>query len=286
MARTEDLARFVPDLARARDAGIELEVGGVLGLFDRDLIADERAWRKLAAVRVHARVQARGVTELRAAIPLRLAQGTGAIPEPRLGQEGRTRIPNGAGAIEACSGCTYRPGYELCHACGGTGRAEIPMPTGTIRETCRACSGRSHVACSRCEGHARLWIGPALEVTDRYGELRHVYAPEVSLALQEAIAAIVEEQPPPAVLSVPLEPRAVDPYRGTLAGHAIAAHAYDAVMPTVRAAIGGLAGELEVVASEVSLHAWPFLFARASRVEAALVVDHGGALRCLRALAD
>lgn len=286
MTRTEELARFVPDLARARESGIALEVGGIFGLFDRDLVADERAWSKLAAVRVHARVQSRGVTELRAAIPLRLAEEARAIPEARLGLEGRTRIPNGPGAIEACSGCTYRPGHELCHACGGTGLAEIRMPTGTIRGPCRACAGRSHVACSRCEGHARVWVGPALEVTDRYGELRHVYAPEVSLALQEAIAAVVEAQPPPAALAVPLEPRVVDPYRGTLAGHAIAAHAYDAVMPTVRAAIGGLAGELEVAASEVALHAWPFLFARAARVEAALIVDHGGALRCLRAHAD
>lgn len=284
MSRSESaLARFVPRLAAAREAGLQLEVGGLFGLFDRDLLADEGAWTPLAAVRVHARVQARGVREVREAIPMRLAEPSRGVPEAVFGREGRTLVPHGAGEIGRCGGCTFHPGHVPCNACGATGHGEIPMPTGhTIREVCRACQGRTTVVCARCEGHGRVWIGPALEVTDRHGVLRHVYAPdEVSLALQEALAAVIDADDMPPALAISLEPRVVDPYRGTLAGHAIAGHGYDDVVPTVRTVLHGLAGELEVVRSEVALHAWPFLFARGGGVEAAIVVDHVGVTRLI-----
>jgi len=283
-----ELARFVPRLAQAREAGLELEVGGLFGLFERDLLADEGAWTRLAAVRIDARVQSRGVREVREAIPLRLAEQSRGMPAVVFGREGRALLPNGAGEVSRCGGCTFRTGYVPCQGCGATGKSEIMMPTGqAIRETCRACEGRTVVVCSRCEGHGRVWLGPALEVTDQHAALRHVYAPpEASLALQEALAAMIAEGEPPAALAISLEPRAVDPYRGTLAGHAIAGHGYDAVMPTVRTVLHGLSGELEVMRSEVALHAWPFLFARAGKVEAAIAIDHGGTIRCITAQSD
>jgi hypothetical protein len=282
------IARFVPELSGARDRGIRIEVGGVLGLFERDLVADDRAWTRLAAVRLDARVQARGVRAVRDAIPVRLAEHARGVPDVVFGADGRAVIPSGEGGVHGCDQCTFRPGFVQCQGCGGTGVSEIFMPTGqTIRERCRACTGSTVVVCSRCEGHAKVWFGEALEVTDRYAELRHVYAPSiVSLGLQEALATMIEAHPMPDALAISLEPRVVDPYRGTLAGHAIAGHGYDEVMPTVRAALNGLAGELEVVRSEVALHAWPFLFACAGDVEAAIAIDHEGALRVLRATPD
>jgi hypothetical protein len=290
MASHENLSRYALDLGRAREAGIEVRVGGLFGLFGRDPFAREEVWSKLAAVRVEASAQRRSVREVQAEIPWHLAERAPApVPEAIPGREARYLVPVERGRPQPCTRCEGRPGLMACSVCGGEGwvtRVERHGVSGarTIRAICGGCSGTQFIRCLTCEGTARTSRALCLEVTDRCESLRHVYAPQVSLSLQEHLGAFIEKNaPPPACLAISLEPQVGDPYRGTSAGYQIAGHRYEEVIPLVRSVLGGLGGEGDRVRYELALHAWPFLYAYHGHKEVALIADREGTIHCLRA---
>jgi hypothetical protein len=275
-----DLARLSPDRARARAAGLSHTVGGLLGFGSRDALERGEGWTALAAVRVEAMVQRRDHEERSVEMAVAHAsQLLGApLPSPTIGFEREHVSVVAHGAAQRCSQCAHTAGRVACARCQGDGLL-MPYPMRSESD-CESCGGSGAVPCGLCEGVGKTVTASVLRALDRHASIHHVFVPVASFALSEAIMRFVDAQgaPPPA-LSVPLELRTSDAYRSLpLRSDRIGEHSYADVMPQIRAAFAGLAGEGEIVHSRVALHAWPFLhFAPGSdEEEVALICDASG----------
>ena len=274
-----DLARLSPDRARARAAGLSHTVGGVLGFGSRDAIESDEGWTALAAVRVVAMVQRRDHEERSIEMAVALAsQLIGApLPSPTIGVESEHVSVIGHGPRRRCTQCAHTVGRVACARCQGDGLL-MPYPMRSASD-CESCGGSGAVPCGLCAGVGSTVMASVRRALDRHASIQHVFVPVASFALSEAIMRFVDAQgaPPPA-LAVPLELRTTDAYRSLpLRSDRIGAHSYADVMPQIRAAFAGLAGEGEIVHSKVALHAWPFLLHAPERDdEVALICDAAG----------
>lgn len=251
-----------------------------MGFGSREALERDEGWTPLAAVRVVAMVQRRDHEER----PIEMAvahasQLLGApLPPPIIGVEREHVSVMGHGPPRRCTQCAHTAGRVACARCQGDGLL-VPYPMRSESD-CESCGGSGAVPCGLCAGVGATVMASVRRALDRHASIRHVFVPVASFALSEAIMRFVEAQgaPPPA-LSVPLELRTTDAYRSLpLRSDRIGTHSYADVMPQIRAAFAGLAGEGEIVHSKVALHAWPFLHLAPGNDEdeVALICDAAG----------
>lgn len=212
---------FLPTIARARAAGIELRVDrGVLHR-ERSLLEEEpEEEEQWLALIVRAKVVRRDCwsreSDVSAARLGTLLRERPPVPDDFTGQIfvvlEELRTPE----ARPCTYCSTSPGRALCGVCGGEGRMLVRRGEDSVYVSCTGCQGAGTLTCSVCDGSA--WAhGVVLEHgEDAVHALDHVFLP----ALPEAVAQPLREHlatwtsfPPALAYDLYIERAAGAPYR-------------------------------------------------------------------------
>lgn len=286
-AASPTLDSLLPELATARAEGLRAQVSTLFGLRRVDLLRREPdEVDRLAALRMEARVLRRVITPERRYMRRRTAEEhPREVPQPAAFEDALVTVVRAVGDEGPCPDCRAQ-GVVPCVGCGGTGKVDLPyrgrsglrtIELGPPEGPCPSCDGSGATDCPTCERARVSAPVDALRVADRAAAVEHLYAPALSLTELERFDGIVCAGPAPDALSVGLEPRREGvTYRDAPVGFTIRGFDYSAAIPLAQGAAAGLGGEGEVVRSERSLTAWPFLLLRFGERRLVLLRDAAG----------
>lgn len=256
-----------PTLADARAQGLVAEKRGWLGasnLLDREPSAQRLALALVVRALVQTRSSHDREDELGTGLVQRLVAAAAHTPSRRLeASSWQCVVAVHDPRPRTCGACTFKPGLESCHGCGGTGW----IRTGDDereRRSCHGCMGKGWVQCSRCDGGQQISRVTVRTFEDRVGELEHVFLPRVPLSIDEAMSArLLAEDELPEALRVELERASVKlgDYRGNAADSAPHFHGIDAseVLPEAKATIARMATAGTLIERVAEAHAVPLL---------------------------
>lgn len=282
----DSTSRFIPTLARARQAGLPLPDGEPFeqekwsGLFVIAAVLRRRSWKE----DIYATEEA----------VARLGSGPPAPPETFAAQS--AAAVESIGEVTPCVACSLSPGKRRCRVCNGTSFVREPRQKAPVRCSCTM----GYVPCPNCFGKASTH-----RITLRYYEdtpamMRELWIPShlpcypplfgLEGAMEEAV--VLAQEPPEELRCHDLTGRVGgSAYRGGTkqVRPSFEGHDFGDTIDRALEQLKALGGGFQVSRYEVRAYAWPLLRLRyqnpkdpASPLEAALYCDRLGGVRVFR----
>lgn len=255
---------YLPTLEQARAGCLPLDPDGSFELPE----GEPSAIRRLAAMVVIARVVRRETreedTETSISRASYMLKEMPPAPRDYVEQSYLVRLRGDSAAGRPCTACDVRrPGYTICHRCGGT-RQILPM------ESCTACD-EGFILCATCDGTAEIINVEVRYVNDVPLFYRDTFVPEAfryipsMFSVPTLIRALLAGVDPPMALAVPLMGKVQGTaYRDAKRGEVdpvFHGHRFEDAIEAARRSLRGMVKpKTEIVLHDVRSFAWPFLW--------------------------